>query len=88
MTLNLTSDGELPTLVTGTITWGQGQVSEVNFSEQTAPGSLGNMSATIKHSYPSAGFFPVEVVLGNPVSSIALKSQVRGGDGGGSGEVW
>ncbi|XP_050737159.1 uncharacterized protein LOC127008802 [Eriocheir sinensis] len=87
MTLNLTSDGELPTLVTGTITWGQGQASkEIDFSEQTAPGSLRNMSEIIKYSYPSAGFFPVEVVLGNPISSITLKSQASGDDGGDCGD--
>ncbi|MPC09664.1 Polycystic kidney disease protein 1-like 2 [Portunus trituberculatus] len=78
LALSLTSDGELPTLITGTITWGQGQGSkEVDFSQQTAPGSSGNVTRTFLHSYLEAGVFQVEVVIGNAISSITSIEQVK-----------
>ena len=93
LTLGLTSDGgELPTLLKGNIKWGQGQVSHtLNFSDQTAPGSSGNVTETFLNSYKEAGVYTVDLVLGNAISSITFSGQVCGcvgvcgGCGGGGG---
>ncbi|KAK4308077.1 hypothetical protein Pmani_020206 [Petrolisthes manimaculis] len=76
-TINVTSAGELPTLLTGTLTWVD-ETSPMNFSltDLTQPGSQGPVSQVYKYNYTVPGEHTVRMTLRNPVSVVEIANKV------------
>nr|XP_045617521.1 uncharacterized protein LOC123770009 [Procambarus clarkii] len=76
--ISIISQGELPTLLMGSIDWGDGQPnSVVNLTDITQPGSKGHVDRSYSHNYTRNGNFMVLLSLANPISNTQLSSSVR-----------
>lgn len=75
--VSISSQGELPTLLTGAIDWGDSQpIMQVNLTEATQPGATGAVWRSFHHKYLKSGHFSVLLTLENPISSVRLTSSV------------
>ncbi|KAG7154292.1 putative Polycystic kidney disease protein 1-like 1, partial [Homarus americanus] len=75
--IDVSSEGELPTLLTGTITWGDGLPdTDVNLTQFTQPGAVGIIAESYSHNYTDNGKFSVQLSIGNPISNVQVTGSV------------
>ncbi|XP_064091608.1 uncharacterized protein LOC135205174 [Macrobrachium nipponense] len=78
VTIHLNSTAELPTGVTGTVDWGDGDpVTLVDWKNVTAPGRTGEVSEDFIHVYTREGNYTVTFMAGNEVSKANVTGMVR-----------
>ncbi|XP_069982225.1 uncharacterized protein [Penaeus vannamei] len=71
------SEGELPTNVTGRLSWGDESDSlEVDLVQATVPGSTGSVSRELNHTYEAPGQYEVTWHLFNAVSEMNMRKKV------------
>ncbi|XP_064091678.1 uncharacterized protein LOC135205258 [Macrobrachium nipponense] len=74
--ITITDSTELPTMVVGFISWGDEQMTTLNLTQGTLPGSSGAASWTEEHTYAESQNFTVTLTLRNPVSLVKLNRTV------------
>lgn len=78
ITVTLSGAEELPTNVSGWVTWGDGhQAEEVGFLDITRPGAHGSVSHVLEHVYEEPGDYFVTWYIENKVSNLNLTKLVR-----------
>ncbi|XP_063839801.1 uncharacterized protein LOC135088742 isoform X2 [Scylla paramamosain] len=77
ITVALSDAEELPTNVSGWVTWGDGdQAEEVGFLDITPPGAQGSVSHVLTHVYEEPGDYFVTWYIENKVSKLNLTKLV------------
>ncbi|XP_068225345.1 uncharacterized protein [Palaemon carinicauda] len=74
--ITITDSTELPTMIMGSILWGDEQMTSLNLTQLTLPGSSGAASWTEEHIYEESRNFTVTLTLNNPVSLVSLNRTV------------
>lgn len=67
----------MPTNVSGTLKWGDGEQQDLNLVSRTQPGSNAKLFVPLSHRYENIGNYTVEVELFNVVSRATNTKDVK-----------
>lgn len=76
LVITITDQNELPTSISGTITWTEQKVTKFNWEDYTAPGITGVVSKTFTHTYSIPLNYTITVEMFNLISSITEMIEV------------
>ncbi|XP_042867751.1 uncharacterized protein LOC122250429 [Penaeus japonicus] len=76
--VSVVAAGELPTLVSGSITWGDNEPdTPFDLTQDTPQRATGSVSLTFAHVYATSGSYQVTVQMANPVSRVNVTKTLR-----------